>query len=150
MAFFNLVVLQGNLTREPELRYTPKGTASCQFTLAVNRVWTDDAGTKKEEVSFFDCQAWGRTAEVIAQYVKKGHSLLVEGKLKQDTWDDKQSGEKRSKVKVNVDSMVLQNNNRGDGQQLHAPDNRRQAQPPSAQPSPKYESQTMMMCLFDI
>src|SRR5439155_9423410 len=100
MANFNKVILAGNLTRNPELRYTPKGTAVARFTLAINRNYTTETGEKKEEVSFVDVDAWARQAEVIAQYMKKGRPLLVEGRLKQDTWEDKNTHQKQSKLKV--------------------------------------------------
>jgi single-strand DNA-binding protein len=107
MASFNKVVLMGNLTRDPEIRYLPKGTAVCQITLAINRTWKDQDGEKKEEVSFIDCTAWARTAEVMSQYVKKGDPLLVEGRLRQDTWDDKETGAKRSKIGVVIETMTM-------------------------------------------
>lgn len=105
MASYNLVVLVGNLTRDVELRFTPKGSAVAKIGLAVNRTWKDESGEKKEEVSFIDCEAWGKTAEVIAQYHKKGSSILIQGRLKMDTWEDKQSKEKRSKLKVVVETF---------------------------------------------
>ncbi len=100
MASFNKVILVGNLTRDPELRYTPKGTAVAKIGLAVNRVWTTETGEKKEEVTFVDVDMFGRTAENVAQYMRKGSSLLVEGRLRLDQWDDKQTGQKRSKLGV--------------------------------------------------
>ena len=100
MASFNKVILVGNLTRDPELRYTPKGTAIAKFGLAVNRVWTNEAGEKKEEATFVDIDVFGRTAENVAQYMRKGSPLLVEGRLRLDQWDDKQTGQKRSKLGV--------------------------------------------------
>jgi single-strand DNA-binding protein len=100
MANFNKVILAGNLTRDPELRYTPKGSAVVKFTLAINRTWKNEAGENKEEVSFVDVEAWSRQAEVIAQYMRKGRPFLVEGRLKQDTWEDKNTHQKQSKLKV--------------------------------------------------
>src|SRR5580693_9036402 len=100
MASFNKVILAGNLTRDPELRYTPKGSAVAKIGLAVNRTWKNEAGENKEEVSFIDIEAWGRQAEVIAQYMRKGRPLLVEGRLKQDSWEDKTTHQKRTKLKV--------------------------------------------------
>src|SRR5208283_3670188 len=105
MASFNKVILAGNLTRDPELRYTPKGTAVARITLAVNRTYTAEGGEKKEEVSFVDVDVWGRQAEVIAQYMKKGRPLLIEGRLKQDTWEDKNTKQKQSKLKVVLESF---------------------------------------------
>ena len=100
MASFNKVILVGNLTRDPELRYTPKGTAIAKFGLAVNRAWTSESGEKKEEVTFIDIDVFGRTAENVAQYMRKGSPMLVEGWLRLDQWDDKQTGQKRSKLGV--------------------------------------------------
>jgi single-strand DNA-binding protein len=100
MASFNKVILVGNLTRDPELRYTPKGTAVAKIGLAVNRTWKSESGETKEEVSFIDVEAWGRQAEVIGQYMRKGRPLLVEGRLKLDTWEDKNTHQKQSKLKV--------------------------------------------------
>ena len=100
MASFNRVILVGNLTRDPELRYTPKGTAIAKVGLAVNRVWTNEAGEKKEEVTFVDVDVFGRTAENLAQYMRKGSPILIEGRLRLDQWDDKQTGQKRSKLGV--------------------------------------------------
>lgn len=105
MASFNKVILVGNLTRDPELRYTPKGMAIAKIGLAVNRNWTNEAGEKKEEVTFVDVDAFGRQAETLAQYMKKGSPLLVEGRLKLDQWDDKQTGQKRSKLGVIVEGF---------------------------------------------
>ena len=105
MANFNKVILAGNLTRDPELRYTPAGKAIAKFGLAVNRSWTNEAGEKKEEVLFIDISAFARQAEVISQYFKKGRPILIEGRLKLDTWDDKQSGAKRSKHEVILESF---------------------------------------------
>ncbi len=100
MASFNKVILVGNLTRDPELRYTPKGTAIAKLGLAVNRVWTSETGEKKEETTFVDVDVFGRTAENVAQYLRKGSPMLVEGRLKLDTWEDKQTNQKRSKLGV--------------------------------------------------
>ncbi|HSA02373.1 MAG TPA: single-stranded DNA-binding protein, partial [Candidatus Paceibacterota bacterium] len=91
MANFNKVILAGNLTRDPELRYTPKGTAVVKLGLAINRRWRDEAGQQKEEAVFVDVEAFGKTAETIGQYLKKGSPVLVEGRLRLDTWDDKQT-----------------------------------------------------------
>jgi len=107
MASFNRVILAGNLTKDPELRYTPKGTAIASIRLAVNRTWKSETGETKEEVSFVDVDAWGRQAEVIAQYVKKGRPLLIEGRLKQDTWEDKNTHQKLSKLKVVLEGFTF-------------------------------------------
>lgn len=116
MASFNQVTLVGNLTRDPELRYTPAGTAVCDVSLAVNEKWKGKDGQMNEEVSFVDCVCWGRTAEVAAQYLKKGRSCLVSGRLKQDRWDDKTTGAKRSKINVVVNVIqFLGAKGEGDG-----------------------------------
>lgn len=107
MASFNSVTLVGNLTRDPELRFTPKGAAVAKLGLAVNRTWTTEGGEKKEEVSFIDCEAWGKTAENIAQYHKKGSPIMLQGRLKMDTWDDKQTGQKKSRLMVVVETAVF-------------------------------------------
>ena len=114
MASFNKVILAGNLTRDPELRYTPKGTAVAKIGLAVNRTWTTETGEKKEEVSFIDVEAWGRQGEVIAQYMKKGRPLLIEGRLKLDSWEDKNTKQKVSKLKVVLESFSFIDANRGE------------------------------------
>ncbi len=104
-ANFNKVILAGNLTRDPELRYTPKGTAIAGFGLAINRSWKDESGQTKEEVTFIDIEAFGRQAEVVGQYFKKGRPMLVEGRLKLDSWDDKQTGQKRSRLGVTLEGF---------------------------------------------
>lgn len=100
MASLNKVMLIGNLTRDPELRVTPKGTAICQFGLAVNRKFKDESGGEREEVTFVDIEAWGKQGETIAKYLAKGRPLFVEGRLKLDQWEDRESGQKRSKMKI--------------------------------------------------
>ncbi len=104
MANVNKVFLIGNLTRDPELRYTPQGTAVGEFGLAINRQWKGPNGEKKEEVCFVDCQAWARGAEIISEYCKKGSSLFVEGRLKLDSWEGK-DGQKRSRMRVVVENF---------------------------------------------
>ncbi len=106
-ASYNKVFLLGNLTRDPEVRYTPKGSAVADIGIAVNRQYTLDTGEKREEVTFVDVTFWGRTAEVAGEYLKKGRSVFIEGRLQLDTWDDKQSGQKRSKLKVIGDMMQM-------------------------------------------
>jgi single-strand DNA-binding protein len=105
MANFNKVILAGNLTRDPALRYTPKGTAIAEIGLAINRKWKSETGEAKEEVTFVDVAAYGRTAEVIGQYLKKGRPIMIEGRLKLDQWDDKTTGAKRSKLRVVCESF---------------------------------------------
>ena len=100
MANLNKVMLIGNLTRDPELRHTPKGTAVAELGLAINRVWKDEQGQKQEETTFVDVTLWGRQAELAQQYLAKGNPVYIEGRLNLDTWDDKATGQKRSKLKV--------------------------------------------------
>lgn len=100
MASFNKVILMGNLTRDPELKYTPKGTPVARLGMALNRRWTSEGGEVREETVFVDIEAWGPQAETISKYVKKGSPLLVEGRLRMDQWDDKQTGQKRTKLVV--------------------------------------------------
>jgi single-strand DNA-binding protein len=125
MASFNHLVLIGNLTRDPELRYTPKGTAVAKVSLAINRVWTTESGEKKEEVTFVDVDLYGRTAENTAQFITKGKPLLVEGRLKLETWDDKATGQKRQKLGVIGERVVF----------LGSADNEKAARPESARPA---------------
>ncbi len=105
MASFNKVIIAGNITRAPELKYTPKGTACCKIGLAVNRQWKTEAGEKKEAVTFVDCTAWSGTAETISKHLRKGDPILIDGRLDLETWDDKESGEKRSKLAVTIESF---------------------------------------------
>jgi single-strand DNA-binding protein len=105
MASFNKVILAGNLTRDPELRYTPKGTAIARLGIACNRKWKSETGELKEEVTFVDVDAFGKQAETIGQYLKKGRPILIEGRLRYDTWEDKQSGQKKSKLGVVLESF---------------------------------------------
>lgn len=108
MASFNRVILMGNVTRDVQLRYTPGGSAVTELGLAVNRTWFDkQANQKREEVTFIDVTLWGRTAEIAGEYLGKGKPVLIEGRLHLDTWDDKESGEKRSKLKVVGEAMQL-------------------------------------------
>ncbi|BDS06737.1 hypothetical protein NT6N_17770 [Oceaniferula spumae] len=107
MANLNKVMLMGNVTRDIELRYTPKGTAVADIGLAVNRVRSGENGERIEETTFVDITLWGRTAEVAQQYSGKGKPLFVEGRLQMDTWDDKETGKKRSKLKVVADNIQL-------------------------------------------
>jgi single-strand DNA-binding protein len=115
MASFNKVLLLGNLTRDPEVRYTPKGSAVADLGIAVNRQYTLDNGEKREEVTFVDVTFWGRTAEVAGEYLKKGRPIFIEGRLQLDTWDDKQSGQKRSKLKVIGETMQMLGSRPGEG-----------------------------------
>jgi single-strand DNA-binding protein len=115
MASFNKVILLGNLTRDPEIRYTPKGTAVAEVGLAVNRVYSGENGEKREEVTFVDVTLWGRTAEIAGEYLKKGRPVFIEGRLQLDTWEDKTSGQKRSKLKVVGEGLQLLGGRPGGG-----------------------------------
>lgn len=108
MASFNKVVLMGNLTRDVEVRYTPSGSAVTDIALAVNRTWFDKASnSKKEEVTFVDVTLWGRSAEVAGEYLGKGSGVLIEGRLQLDQWDDRETGQKRSKLKVIGENLTM-------------------------------------------
>ena len=141
MASFNKVILMGNLTRDPELRYTPKGTAIAEISLAINRKWKSETGEAKEEVTFVEVATYGRTAEVIAQYLKKGRPIMVEGRLKLDQWDDKTTGAKRSKLRVVCESFeFIDGGNRGaEGGAPSVPSAPRSARPAAAPSAPAAE-----------
>ena len=116
MANFNKVILAGNLTRDPELRYTPKGLAIAKIGIAVNRQWRTETGEQKEEVTFVDVDAFGKQAETLGQYMRKGSPILIEGRLLLDQWDDKQTGQKRRKLGVVVEGFqFLGGGQRNDG-----------------------------------
>jgi single-strand DNA-binding protein len=120
MASYNRVIMMGNLTRDPQLRYLPSNTAVCEFGLAVNRRWRDRDGNQKEEVCFVDVSAFGRQGETINQYMGKGRAILIEGHLRLDTWTG-QDGQKRSKHSVVVDNFQFVGG-RGDQAGGGAPD----------------------------
>src|SRR3954471_12663192 len=105
MADLNRVFLMGRLTFDPELRYTPSGSAVTDLRMATSRTWTGKEGDRKEETLYIDVTVWDRQAETCCQYLKKGSGIHVEGSLKMDTWDDKTTGEKRSKIKVQGDRV---------------------------------------------
>lgn len=105
MANLNRVLLIGNLTRVPEMRYTPKGTAVAEIDIAVNRVWKDENGEKKEECVFVSVTCWSKTAENADQYLTKGSPVFIEGRLTLDTWEDKNGGGKKSKLKVVAENV---------------------------------------------
>jgi single-strand DNA-binding protein len=107
MASFNKVILLGNLTRDPEVRYTPKGSAVCDLGIAVNRIYTTEGGERREEVTFVDVVLWARLAEIAGEYLRKGRPVFIEGRLQMDSWDDKQTGQKRTKLRVVGESMQL-------------------------------------------
>jgi single-strand DNA-binding protein len=115
MPSLNKVLLMGNLTRDPELRVTPKGTSICQFSLAINRQFKMESGETREEVIYVDVEAWGKQGETIAKYVTKGRPLYVEGRLRLDQWEDKNTKEKRSRMKVVLEQFQFLGDGRGGG-----------------------------------
>lgn len=129
MPNLNQVNLIGNLTREPELRVTPKGTAICTFSLAINRKFKTDAGGEQEEVTFVDIEAWGKAGENIAKYCTKGRPLYVSGRLRLDSWEDKNTKEKRSRMKVVLENFQFLGDGRRDSQD--GPPPARQSSPPA-------------------
>jgi single-strand DNA-binding protein len=133
MASFNKVILLGNLTRDPEVRYTPKGSAVCDLGLAVNRNYTLDSGEKREEVTFVDVVLWARLAEIAGEYLKKGRPVFIEGRLQMDSWDDKQTGQKRTKLRVVGETMQLIGGRPGGGAGGDSPETER---PPRAAGKP--------------
>ncbi len=106
-ASFNRVIIAGNMTRDPEARALPSGMASTRFSLAVNRAYTTKDGEKRDEVTYIDIDSYGKQAEVIAKYCGKGSSILVEGRLKLDQWEDKKTGEKRSRLGVVLENFTF-------------------------------------------
>jgi single-strand DNA-binding protein len=139
MANLNRVLLIGNLTRDPEVRYTPKGTAVAEIGLAVNRVYSGEDGEKKEETTFVDVTLWARQAEIAGQYLKKGRPLFVEGRLQLDSWDDKQTGQKRSKLRVVAENIqMLGSRQESEGSSSSPPPRRStSASAPPARPEPR-------------
>ncbi len=115
MANLNKVILMGNLTRDPEVRYTPKGTAVTDLGMAINRIGKDAGGNRTEETTFVDVTLWGRQAELAGQYLVKGRPVMIEGRLQMDSWDDKATGQKRTKLKVVGENMQFLGS--GGGQQ---------------------------------
>ena len=115
MANLNKVMLIGNLTRDPELKYTPGNQAVCEIGLAVNRKYRTKEGEDREETTFVDCEAWGKQAEVIKQYMAKGRPIFIEGRLKLDTWEDKNGGGKRSKMRVVIEDFQFLGGGQGGG-----------------------------------
>ena len=116
MPSFNRVVLMGNLTRDPQVRYTTGGTAVTDVSLAINRYRTDKTTNQRiEQTTFVEVTLWGRTAEIAGEYLEKGRPVMVEGRLQQDQWEDKQTGQKRSRLKVVGESMQLLGSRNGAG-----------------------------------
>jgi len=136
MAGYNKVILIGNLTRDPELRYSPKGTAIAKLGLAVNRAWRSESGENREEVTFVDVDSFGRQAETLAQYLRKGSPLMVEGRLRLDQWDDKQSGQKRSRLGVVLEGFQFLGGKGETGEGSRRPSGPPQTSAPSAPSAP--------------
>ena len=155
MPNLNKVQLMGNITRDPEVRYTPKGTAVTDIGLAINRNYSTDDGDRREETTFVDITFWGRQAEVIGEYMKKGRPLYVEGRLQLDQWEDKNSGQQRSRLKVIGDNFQFlggrdEGGQRGGGQgqqssQQVAP----QQQPQQSQQSQQSQQQAPAQQNYD-
>lgn len=135
MPNLNLVQLMGNLTRDPEIKFTPKGTAIASFGIAINRTFKPEGGEKREEVTFVDLEAFGRTAEIIGEHFKKGRPIYISGRLKLDSWDDKTTGKKMSKLRVVVDSFEFLGS-REDGEQKQASQPDRSQKPPQRSKPP--------------
>lgn len=133
MPSLNKTFLMGHLARDPELRVTPKGTQVCQFAIGINREWKTESGEKQSEVTFVDIEAWGRTAETISKYFVKGRPIFVEGRLKQDLWEDKNTHEKRSRIKIVLENFQFVGGDR------NAEPNDKPAQAPQ-NPEPKQAS----------
>jgi single-strand DNA-binding protein len=137
MAYLNKVFLIGNLTRDPELRVTPKGTAICQFGIAVNRQFKDESGATRDETTFVDIEAWGKQGELVSKYLTKGSLAMVEGRLKLDQWEDKQTGQKRNKMKVVLDNVqFLSTRSSSGGGGYSAPAAEGDASAPGSAPAP--------------
>jgi len=116
----NKVAIAGRLCRDPELKFTPNGTAVAQASIAINRRWSSEGGEKKEEVTFVDVELWGKTAESFAKYLGKGKPCYIEGRLKVESWDDKTTGKKRSKMLVVAESWQF-TDSKGEGHEPRAP-----------------------------
>ncbi|MBE86771.1 MAG: single-stranded DNA-binding protein [Verrucomicrobiales bacterium] len=135
MASFNKVILMGNLTRDPELRYTPKGTAVAKLGLAVNRTWRNADGQQQDETTFVDVDAFGKQAETLGQYMQKGRPILVEGRLKLDQWEDKNTGQNRSKLGVILEKFSFV----GGGQSGGSTNTPQSSAPPPTSDVPPFE-----------
>jgi len=114
MANLNKVFLMGNLTRDPELRYTPSGTAVASFGVAVNRRYRSKSGEDREDTCFVDVTAFARQAEILSEYMSKGRPIFIEGRLHLDQWEDKESGQRRSKLSVTVENFQFIGGRGGD------------------------------------
>ncbi len=148
MASFNQIILLGNLTRDPEMRYLPSNTPVVEFGIACNRRFKDAQGQDREEVMFIDCAAFGKQAEILNQYCHKGDLLFIEGRLKLDTWEDKQGGGKRSKHRVAINNFQLMprrdgaggaGNHAQEGEQGGGAPRRAPARPAPGRPAPQQQ-----------
>jgi single-strand DNA-binding protein len=141
----NRVILMGNMTRDPQLKYLPNQTAVVDFGLATNRKFKGSNGEDREDVCFVDCSAFGRTAEIINQYCQKGRPIYIEGRLKYDSWEDKQGGGKRHKLSVVVDNMQLlggRDGGPGQGPDAGGGGEQRQSRPPAGRPAQRNAPQS--------
>jgi single-strand DNA-binding protein len=139
---FNKVILAGNLTRDPQVRFFANEKAVAEFGLAINRKIKTADGQLKDETVFVDVEAWGRTAELVGQYLTKGRSALVEGRLKFDSWEDKESGQKRSKLKVVADTVQFLDSKGAEGRGPGGSDSNGADEPATARPSPSRPAPT--------
>lgn len=133
MASFNRVILVGNLTRDVEMKYTAKGSAIANVSIAVNRKWKSESGEQKEEVCFVECVAFGNSAETMAKYLSKGKPVLIDGRLKLDSWEDKATGQKRSKLGVVIENFQF----------LGSGEKPKQSEAPKAETAPDDDGQSV-------
>ena len=143
---FNKVILIGNLTRDPEIKYLPSGMAVCDFDIAVNRKYRTKDGQKGEDTTFVQCKAWDKKAEFVAEWFKKGKLILVEGRLNQESWEDKQTGAKRSKLNVVGENFSFvgtksDSGGGGGGHQQQGGGGGGYSQPAQQQQQPSYDNQ---------
>ena len=142
MPNLNKVMVMGNLTRDPELRHTPKGTAVLDITLAVNRYFSSDDGQRREETTFIDITLWARQAEVVHQYCGKGRPLFVEGRLQMDSWEDRTTGQQRTKLKVvgeKIEFLGSRDGGGGGGGSYQSQQQQQQYSPAQQQQAPSYQ-----------
>jgi len=140
MAYLNKCFLIGNLTRDPELRVTPKGTPIASFGLAINRQSKNADGSHADEVTFVDVEAWGKQAELVAKYLAKGAPAMIEGRMKLDEWQDKTSGAKRSRLKVVLENVQFLGGKR-DGTPAEVRDGEQRQEAPRTAPATQPESE---------
>jgi single-strand DNA-binding protein len=154
MPGINHLTFGGNLARDPELRVTPNGTAICNFSVANNRTWKDESGADRSDVTFLDCEAWGKTGEIIQKFFVKGSPIIVWGRVKMDQWEDKTSGQKRSKLKLTINfpsggfdfcgktgEGSSSSDNGNQQQERHTPPAERQQQPNRNAPPARQQQQ---------